>query len=179
MSDEICDMDCLHCKFSDCINDNTVLSTEERSLSKYIDKTVLDSRGVSYNPTNHKRYLKSVDPTLYRKAQNKHFHEKYYNADPEHYRAKGRENYRKHKEACLARSHQYHKEHKEEISAYKKTYYQEHREEILASRKAKYVPKGKRPVIDTPEAEVKRQRERERYQKNKEEINRKRRERRK
>lgn len=173
-----CDMNCLQCKFSDCVNDSDVLSTFEREVSKETDKSILDSRGITYDPTGHKRQLKDVDPVLYKQAQNKHFHKKYYNANPEHFREKGRENYRKHKEAHLARSRQYNAEHKEEISANKKTYYQEHREEILAKRKAKYIPKGKRPVIDTPEAEVKRQCERERYEKNKEEINRKRRERR-
>lgn len=179
MSERICDMDCLNCKFSDCINDSDVLSSFERSVSKDTNESILNSRGISYDSTRHKRQNKDIDPVLYRKAQNKHFHKKYYNANPEHFRAKGRENYRKHREARLAHSRQYNAEHKEEISANKRTYYQEHREEILAKRKANYVPKGKRPVIDTPEAEAKRQREKERYERNKEEINRRRRERRK
>lgn len=179
MSVQVCDMRCLECKFNDCINDSDVLSSFEREVSKSTDESILVSRGISYNQTIHKRQNKSVDPVLYRQAQNRHFHKKYYSANPEHFRAKGRENYRKHREARLTHSHQYYQEHKEEISANKKTYYQEHKEEILAKRKEAYQPKGKRPVIDTPEAEAKRQREKERYQRNKEEINRRRRERRK
>ena len=175
----VCDMNCLECKFSECINDSDVLSQFERSVSRETDSSILVSRGLTYNQTTHKRQNKEVDPVLYKQAQNRYFHKKYYNANPEHFRAKGRENYRKHREARIETMRKYNEEHREEILANKKTYYLANREEILASRKEKYVPKGKRPVIDTPEAEAKRQREKERYQKNKEEINRRRRERRK
>ena len=177
MSVQVCDMRCLECKFADCINDSDVLSSFEREVSKSTDKSILVSRGISY--ILYRGHKKDVDPVLYRQAQNRYFHKKYYEANPEHFREKSRENYRKRKEAHLIYLHKYNKEHKEEISLSKKTYYQEHREEILAKKKEKYQPKGKRPVIDTPEAEAKRQREKERYQKNREEINRKRRERRK
>lgn len=37
MSNKICDMDCLNCQFSDCINDSNVLSSFERSVSKDTD----------------------------------------------------------------------------------------------------------------------------------------------
>ena len=63
------------------------------------------------------------------------------------------------------------------ILSQKRSYYEEHREEILKSRKENYVPHPKQ-VIDTPEAQRKRERERERYLRNREEINRKRREKR-
>lgn len=172
-------MKCLECRFSDCINDSDVLSSFERSMSQDIDSSILVSRGITYNPTTHKMQNKDIDPVLYRKAQNRFFHKKYRMANLEHYRFKGRENYRKHRELRLTRSHQYYQENREEILANKKTYYQENKEVILAKRKENYQPKGKRPVIDTPEAEAKRQREKERYQNNKEEINRRRRERRK
>ena len=175
----ICDMNCLECKFSECINDSDVLSSFERSLSKDIDASILNSTSLTYNQRTHKRHNKEVDTIEYRKAQNKHFHAKYYSLKPKYYRKKGRENYRKHRGARLESMRKYAEEHKEEISANKKTYYQEHREEILAKRKANYTPKEKKPLIDSLEAEAKRQRERERYHKNKEEINRKRRERRK
>lgn len=175
----VCNMDCFHCKFSDCINDSDVLSDFERKVSRQTDSEILVSRGLTYLSTSHMRQNKEVEPVAYKKAQRRHFHRKYYLADPEKHRALARAGYRKYREARLKTSHEYYDIHKEEILANKRTYYQEHREEILAKRKRSYKPKGKRPVIDTPEAEAKRQRELERYHKNKEEINRRRRERRK
>lgn len=174
-----CDMDCLNCSFSDCVNDSAVLSSLERKISKSVDKSVLSSRGFKYEPKLDLRLLNGVDPKEYKKAQRRYFDRKYRNSRPEYFRQKGRENYYLHKESRLQYSRSYYEENREEILNQKKTYYQEHRDEILAKRKESYQPKGERSVIDTPEAEAKRQRERERYQKNKEEINRKRRERRK
>lgn len=40
----MCDMDCLHCKFSDCINDSDVLTYEERKFSRMIENSVKKSR---------------------------------------------------------------------------------------------------------------------------------------
>lgn len=40
----ICDMDCLNCSFSDCINDSDLLSTQERKSSNDLDKEILNSR---------------------------------------------------------------------------------------------------------------------------------------
>lgn len=171
-------MDCFNCTHKDCICDSDILTSEERSASRKRDTYSLIERGITYDSTTHKRQVKTVDPVLYRKAQNRHFHRKYYLADPEKHRAKGRESYYRNKEARLEYMKRYNEEHKEEISANKKTYYQEHREEILAKRKEAYQPKGKKPVIDTHEAELKRQRSNRWYEQNKEEINRRRRERR-
>lgn len=175
----VCNMDCRNCIYDDCINDSEVLSLAERKMSKDIDTDIIVSRGLIYCSTLHKRQNKDVDPVLYRQAQNRHFHQKYYKVNSEYYKKKGRENYLKHREDRLEQSHKYYQDHKEEILANKKSYYLDNRENILAKRKEKYIPKDKKPLIDTLEAEIKRQREKERYQKNKEEINRKRRERRK
>ena len=173
----ICNMDCLNCIHSDCINDSDDLTSFERELARENDKSILDSRGITYDCQSHKRQLKDVEPSLYKKAQRKHFHKKYYLRDPEKHRRLARLSYARNKEKRLDSSHNYYKTHREEILSNKRTYYQEHREKILEKRKKDYVPR-ERTLIDTPEAELKRQRERERYQKNKEEINRRRKERR-
>lgn len=144
MSEFNCDMDCLNCKFSeDCINDSDILTKEERELSKRLDLYAQDC--FTYTPVTHKRQIRCVDPVLYRKAQNRYFHQKYYKENPEHFRAKGRESYRKHRDKRLESSHKYYEEHKEEILANKKTYYQEHKEEITAKRK-KYYEENKKII---------------------------------
>ena len=173
----ICNMDCLNCVFSDCINDSDVLSSFEREVARNTDRNILDSRGLTYDSQTHKRQIGNVEPSLYKKAQRRHYHKKYYLADPEKHKRLARLSYARNKEKRLASSHSYYKTHKEEILSSKKTYYQEHREEILEKRKKAYVPREKKPLIDTPEAELKRQRARESYRRNKEEINRRRRER--
>lgn len=154
-----------------------VLTPEERQLSDELDRQILRERtmaGVDMTPYIHNR----LDKEEYTRARNKRYKEKYFKADPEKFRAAGRANYAKHREARIAHNHQYYQENREEILDQKAGYYQTHREEILEKRKQAYVPHPKQ-VIDTPEAELKRQREKERYQRNKDEINRKRREKRK
>ena len=166
-------MDCLNCVFSDCINDSDVLTAFEREVARVTDKSILNSRGLTYSEnTRHK------SDDLHKKAQRKHFHRKYYLKDPEKHRRLARLSYARNKEKRLASSHNYYKTHREEILSNKKTYYQENREKILEKRKKDYVPRERKPLIDTPEAELKRQRARESYQRNKEEINRRRKERR-
>ena len=165
-------MDCLNCVFSDCINDSDVLTASEREMARKTDKSILNSRGLTYSEnTRHK------SDDLHKKAQRKYFHRKYYLKDPEKHRRLARLSYARNKEKRLASSHNYYKTHREEILSNKKTYYQENREKILEKRKKDYVPR-ERILIDTPEAELKRQRARESYQRNKEEINRRRKERR-
>ena len=44
MSSKVCDMDCLHCKFSDCINDSDDLSEEEVSFSVDFETSIKDKR---------------------------------------------------------------------------------------------------------------------------------------
>lgn len=153
-----------------------ILTPEERQLSDDLDKQILRERtmaGVDMTTYIHDR----VDKDEYVKARNKRYKEKYYQQDPEKFRAKGRENYAKHREQRLQHNHEYYQENREEILDQKAGYYLTNREEILKKRKEAYIPHPKE-VIDTPEAEAKRQRERERYQRNKAEINRKRREKR-
>lgn len=174
-----CDFNCLECVFSDCINEDAPATLKERRDSTELDVQAVRFSLMSYDKTSHRRQIKTRDQKEHIKARNHFFHQKYYYRDVEESRRKSRENYRRHKEDRDSQCKQYYAEHRDEILANKKSYYVANRETILADRKAKYVPKEPRPLIDTEEAELKRQRERERYHRNREEINAKRRARRK
>lgn len=122
MSEPICDMRCLECKFSDCINDRD-MTLEERqysreyecSLKKEFQPQVIPELGMQ-------RYIHNrPDKEAYIKARNAEYEEK----------RKGRPD----RVACKKRQYQ---RHREEKLAYQKTYYKEHKEEILARQKAKY-----------------------------------------
>lgn len=175
--EQVCNMDCFNCQFSDCVNDGDC-SLSERKETADRDKRVEKSRGYEYYPgTANLRQIPEIDRKAYLKAQRAYFHRKSYYADVEKSRQRGRENYAKHREARQVTMRAYASTHKEEISQNKRAYYLEHREEILQKRKDQYVPHPKE-VIDTPEAQAKREREKARYEANKEEINRRRREKR-
>ena len=143
---------------------------EEIKKAVRIDGEIQISRGITYDSTSHKRQIGAVDDKLYKQAQRRYFHKKYYSLDPEKFRRKGRESYARHREERLKQHHEYYDKYREELLSNKRAYYLANREQILADRKAKYVPYPKE-VIDTPQAELKRQRERERYQSKKDEIN--------
>ena len=172
-----CDYDCFNCKYDDCINDTDLLTLEERQISKENDDFVKNTE-YEYGSTSLKRYNKNVDAKMYDRAKNRHFHKKYYYRDVEKSREKSRENFYKHREARLEYSRKYYDENRDDILAQKKSYYLANREKILKTANKDYVSKPHREVIDTPQARAKRERERLRYQKNREEINRRRRERR-
>lgn len=172
----ICDMDCLNCSFSDCINDSDLLSIQERKSSNDLDKEILNSRLSVYVPTNGARPYKLL-PFDFKKSQQIHYHRKQYYKDIEKSREQGRQSYYRNRYNRQAHNREYYSNNREVILSQKRSYYEEHREEILKSRKENYVPHPKQ-VIDTPEAQRKRERERERYLRNREEINRKRREKR-
>lgn len=119
---EICNMDCLHCQFSDCIN-NSDMTLEERqyskeyetSLKKEIEPKIIPELGM-------RRYIHNrPDKEAYVKARNAEYEEK----------RKGRAD----RLECKKRQYQ---RHKEEKLAYQKSYYEQHKDEILAKQKAKY-----------------------------------------
>ena len=175
----VCNSDCLNCLFDECINDSDELSLSERKLSSDIDKEIMSSRvGAIYDSQHHKRQLKDVDEIEYIKARSKYFKKKYYYQDVEKSRRLGRENYHKNKEKRNAHNKEYYKEHREELLNQKKSYYKEHREEILEKRKASYVPKGKKPVKTDPVSTYNREKSKKNYDRHKDEINARRRERR-
>lgn len=171
-----CNMDCLNCSFNDCVNDSDLISMQERELSASLDKDILNSRVPTYIPTNGTRPY-DILPFNFKKSQQRYHHKKQYYKDVDKSREQGRQSYYRNRDRRLAHNKEYYSKNREEILSQKKSYYEEHREEILKSRKSKYVPHPKQ-VIDTPEAQRKRELERARYQAKKEEINRRRKERR-
>ena len=151
MSKKVCNMDCFNCKFSDCINDD-FSSLEERKQSNNID---IQNR---------------QDGSIPRST-------KYYREHPERCRAYQLKSINKHRDKVYERNRKYQQEHREEVLAQKRAYYKNNRERILAYQKSKYEPHP-RTVIDTPQAESKRQSSKASYYRNREEINRRRREKR-
>ena len=174
----MCNHNCESCT-KECTDDeeNIVLTSEEYRLSNELDNTIRRERvlaGVDLTVYIHHR----VDKPDYIRAKSRLYHENFKKKHPERVLQMGRANYHNHKKARLQRNHEYYSENKQEILEQKQGYYTRNRDKILAPRKENYDPHP-REVIDTPEAELKRQREKARYERNKEEINRKRREKRK
>ena len=122
MSNSICDMRCLHCKFSDCINESA-MTLEERSFSKQYETSLKKSLQPQVIPElGMQRYIHNrPDKEAYIKARNAEYEAK----------RKGRPD----RVACKKRQYQ---KHREEKLAYQKSYYEKHKEEILARQKANY-----------------------------------------
>lgn len=102
----ICDMDCLHCKFSDCINDSDIISSHEREISNRTDTEILEARVPVYIPTGGCRPYK-VKPHNFSKSQAIYFSRKNYYKDVDKSREQGRENYYKHRETRKATMRRY------------------------------------------------------------------------
>lgn len=126
-------MDCLHCKFSDCINDSDVLTYEERKFSRVIENSVRKSREPQVDMT---RYIHNrIDKEEYIKARNREYeHKRQYKDSPKRREQKKRQ-YQNHREEKLAYQKSYYAEHKEEVKARQKAYYEANREEINRRRK--------------------------------------------
>ena len=122
MSSKVCDMDCLHCKFSDCINDSD-MTLAERSFSKQYETSLKKSLQPQVIPElGMQRYIHNrPDKEAYQKARDAEYEEKR-KGSPERREAKKRQYQR----------------HREEKLAYQKSYYEKHKEEILARHKANY-----------------------------------------
>ena len=122
MSVQVCDMRCLECKFSDCIN-YSVMTLEERSFSKQYETSLKKSLQSQVIPElGMQRYIHNrPDKEAYIKARNAEYEAK----------RKGRSD----RVACKKRQYQ---RHREEILSYQKSYYEQHKEEILARQKSIY-----------------------------------------
>ena len=129
----MCDMDCLHCKFSDCINDSDVLTYEERKFSRVIENSVKKSREPQVDMT---RYIHNrIDKEEYIKARNREYEQKRQYKDSPKRREQKKIQYQNHREEKLAYQKSYYAEHKEEVKARQKAYYEANREEINRRRR--------------------------------------------
>lgn len=174
MSNKICDMDCLHCKFSDCINDCDMTLEErqfsrqyETSLKKEFEPKVIPELGME-------RYIHNrPDKEAYQKARNAEYEEKR-KGSPERREAKKRQ-YQKHRGEKLAYQKSYYEEHKDEILARQKSVYEDNKEEINAKRRAKRREQGIMPKTKMSDEE-RREKQRQYRLAHREEINRRKRE---
>lgn len=127
----ICDMDCLHCKFNDCINDSSSVTDNERRLSRVIENSIKREREPHPDMT---RYIHNrVDKEDYERARNREYERKR-KYSPKRKEQK-RKQYLRHKEEKLAYQKSYYERNKEEILARQKAYYEANKEEINKKRK--------------------------------------------
>lgn len=118
----VCDMNCLECKFSDCINDED-MTLEERAFSKEYERRFKKELEPSVIPEiGMTRYIHNrPDKEAYEKARNAKYEAK----------RKGRPDRVEHKRRQYQR-------HREEKLAYQKQYYDNNKDEILAKRKSRH-----------------------------------------
>lgn len=174
MSSKVCDMDCLHCKFSDCINDSD-MTLEERSFSKQYETSLKKSLQPQVIPElGMQRYIHNrPDKEAYIKARNAEYEEKR-KGSPERRESKKRQ-YQRHRGEKLAYQKSYYEEHKDEILARQKSAYEQNREEINAKRRAERRAKGIMPKTKMSDEERK-EKQRQYRLEHREEINRRKRE---
>ena len=103
----VCDYDCFHCPYEDCINDELLL--EDYQVEKEID---LLSGAREYKTPKAIR------------ASNK----KYYEENKEKVAAAKKKYYEENKEKVAAYRKKYREENKEKVAAYSKKYYEENKE---------------------------------------------------
>lgn len=178
----ICNEDCLHCIYPDCILDT--LTDVAVTESGYIERELL------FPPTSAKRHKAAVWRSYYERnreqllAAYKEWRDKnadyfkayrethreeakqtwktYATANRKKLRQKYRDYYAAHKEELqpqkLARANAYYKAHREELQpqnrARAKAHYEAHREEILAKKRAAYAARKKQALQQPPEGGI-------------------------
>ena len=113
----ICNRDCFHCPYEDCINDELLL--EDYQVEKEID-LLSGARGYK-------------TPKAIRAAQ-----KQYREENKEKVAARNKKYREENKEKVAAYSKQYREENKEKVAAYKKQYREENKEKVAAYRKKYY-----------------------------------------
>jgi hypothetical protein len=131
----ICDMDCLHCKFSDCVNDSDFITDSERRILRVVENSIKRERQPHPDMT---RYIHNrIDKEEYEKARNREYEQKRsYKNSPKRRRQK-KEQYHRHREEKLAYQKGYYERNREEVIARQKAYYEANKEEINRKRREK------------------------------------------
>lgn len=141
----ICDMNCLECKFSDCINDSDFLTQEERQSSRFVENLVKDARRPKPDLTS--KYIHNrVDKEEYTKARDRAY-EKKRAGSPKRREAKKKQ-YQRHREAKLAYQHNYYDTHREECNARSKARYFANHEKEKQYRRESYAKRKEQERID-------------------------------
>lgn len=167
-------MNCLECKFSDCVNDDEMTLKErefsrkyETLLKKELEPQVIPELGMQ-------RYIHNrPDKEAYIKARNAEYEKKRSNS-PKRREAKKRQ-YQNHRSEKIAYQKSYYEEHQDEILARQRAVYESNKEEINAKRKQKRREQGIMPKTKMSDEERKAKQRQYRLE-HREEINRKKRE---
>ena len=113
----VCDYDCFHCPYEDCINDEMRLEDYQEGK-----KLELISGAKEYNTSES-----------HRAAQ-----KKYYEKNKEKVAAHRKKYYEENKEKVAAYSKKYREENKEKVAAHRKKYREENKEKVAAYNKKYY-----------------------------------------
>ena len=169
----VCNMDCLNCKYDDCINDCD-MTLSEREFSDAFNKDIQNERDLKVEVgIGMQRYVHNrPDREAYIKARNREY---YMTKKLKHdMKAISREKYLRHREEKIEYQKSYYRKNKDEILAIQKSKYDENKEEINRKRREQYAISHPRKPKQTDEE--RREKQREYREKNREELNRKKRE---
>lgn len=124
-------MDCLNCKYEDCINDDGALTYEEYQQARQTDKEIVEEKFSGVDMTL--RYVTNrPDKELYEKVRDKSYERKrIYNPEAK------KKYYEKNKDTILEARKSYYENNRDEVKARTKNYYEQHKDEINARKRAK------------------------------------------
>jgi len=129
-------MNCLNCKFQDCINDED-MTDAERKFSVQFETSLKRSR--SPHPDMTIKYVHNrVDKEEYTRERNRLYDVKRYPKRREKMLEYKKKHYREHREEKLSYQNDYYIKHREEVNARNKAYYEAHKVEINAKRRQRY-----------------------------------------
>ena len=111
----VCDRDCFHCKFPDCINDG--MEAEDYAQSKELDRELTQTR-------------KQKKKAAYWRT--------YHEANREKLAAQKRAYYKANREKVAAQQRAYREANREKLAAYQRAYRKANREKLVAYQRAYY-----------------------------------------
>ena len=130
----VCDRDCFHCIYEDCVLDERP-SGEEAQMLRAIDRGLKTAGTTDEKKLKRRKYYEANRERIL--AQMKEYRKEAGNRISESQKLYYREN----REKISARKHEYYLEHKDEFRERDKAYYQKNREKILARKKEKRLAK--------------------------------------
>ena len=141
----ICDKDCLHCKYPDCIND-TLDYADYQALDR-LEKEIIRPK------TAAQRKVAAQQKAYYEANREKVAARKkaYYEANREKVAAQQKAYYEANREKVAAQQKAYREANREKVAAYKKAYREANRDKINQRQRERYRQKKAAPGGTTPE----------------------------
>lgn len=136
MAKKVCDMNCLSCKFSDCINTSRKLTVKEYDQSRDLDTQCREV----LPPVDMTRYIHKREPRekeIYETLRNREYEKKRYEEQHDKRLAQKKKQYEKYREEKIAYQKSYYESNKEEIKVRQKERYEANKEEINRKRREK------------------------------------------